>query len=183
MVSSIVMKKSVTFSQLTTFLNYHSVVSAIPKAWKCILHQNIPGEIDEHFTWLSTFTETKRGTPWAYNLIRKYDTNAIDTTRTYWCLKLNVNIEQEEWQQIRSHSYYAITISVRLRDFQYRVLSNRLVTNKDRNIWDKNISDKCTFCKNYVETTLHILYECQHTRKLWSACEKWFKYCRRKYYT
>ena len=56
----------------------------------------------------------------------------------------------------------------KLKDFQYRLLLGKLVTNKDLFEWGKRENPLCTFCENSIETTTHLLVECTYSNKIWS---------------
>ena len=49
----------------------------------------------------------------------------------------------------------------KFRDFQYRLLLNKLVCNVHLWEWGKKENGLCTFCKVEVETTRHILFKCE----------------------
>lgn len=69
-----------------------------------------------------------------------------------------------------------ISMSTKLRFFQFRVLSKSLITNVRVAKWDPLVSENCTFCHQYKETVVHLLFECNFARKIWTALTKWFKY-------
>ena len=52
----------------------------------------------------------------------------------------------------------------KFRDFQYRLLLGKLVTNKDLYDWGAASSDKCTFCKTSPKMLEHILIGCEKIR-------------------
>ena len=63
---------------------------------------------------------------------------------------------------------YACTKSTKLRDFQYRVLHSTLVTNDKLSMWGIINDESCSFCHNAPETIIHLLIECETSKKLWS---------------
>ena len=65
---------------------------------------------------------------------------------------------------------------MKLRDFQYRLLTNRLMTNTLRSKWISDVSPLCELCKKELETPLHLLCTCENVQKLWKAIGKWLKY-------
>ena len=56
---------------------------------------------------------------------------------------------------------------VKLRDFQYRLLLNKVPTNVDLTIWKMLDNEDCTFCRTSPETIMHLFYECIFVKRLW----------------
>ena len=61
---------------------------------------------------------------------------------------------------------YAYTQRTKFRDFQYRLLLGKLVTNKDLFEWKLKLDSSCTFCKETEETTFHLLYDCPRVKPI-----------------
>lgn len=59
-----------------------------------------------------------------------------------------------------------VTISMKLRDFQYRLLHNAIITNTRLCKWGILVHDLCTFCKTTAETILHLFCECDVVKSL-----------------
>ena len=57
--------------------------------------------------------------------------------------------------------------SPKLRNFQYRLLLNKVVTNVDLNTWKIKSSPKCTFCEQQDETSTYLMYSCPYTSKIY----------------
>ena len=87
------------------------------------------------------------------------DTFAVMKYRVSW-LKTGIDINYEEYT-LTFRNIYAITGNTKLRDFQYRLLLNKLVFNEDLCKWKKRDNDKCTFCGKYTETARHIFVDCE----------------------
>ena len=62
---------------------------------------------------------------------------------------------------------YRCTKSSKLRDFQFRFLHMRLVTNKERTLYGQIHSDLCTFCKAHQEDIYHLLIHCPISKNIW----------------
>ena len=62
---------------------------------------------------------------------------------------------------------YRCTKSSKLRDFQYRFLHMRLVTNKERKLYGQINSDLCTFCKAHQEDIYHLMIHCPISKNIW----------------
>ena len=89
--------------------------------------------------------------------------------KTYqkWKMKLNIDISKNDFLNLFS-TMYACTKSTKLRDFQYRVLHSTLVTNDKLSMWGIINDESCSFCHNAPETIIHLLIECETSKKLWS---------------
>lgn len=46
-------------------------------------------------------------------------------------------------------------------------MHNVIVTNQKLALWKIIDSNMCTFCRNHVETTMHLFWECNFVQKLW----------------
>ena len=63
---------------------------------------------------------------------------------------------------------YQITYVTKLRNFQYRLLLNKVITNQDLYYWNLKNSPVCNFCKSENEDIIHCLIECQFSKQLWT---------------
>ena len=65
---------------------------------------------------------------------------------------------------------YKTTRDVKLRNFQYRLLLNKVFTNDILYKWGKVNTNTCEICNdNSKQTTVHLLYECKQAQSLWKA--------------
>ena len=60
------------------------------------------------------------------------------------------------------------TISTKLRDFQYRLLNQAVITNTHLFKWKIIQADLCTFCEEQPESILHLLVKCKHSQLIWN---------------
>ena len=58
--------------------------------------------------------------------------------------------------KIAFQNMYKITYSTKLRDFQYRLLLNKIITNTKLHAWALADDDLCTFCGGKSETVEHL---------------------------
>ena len=93
-----------------------------------------------------------------------------DITYILWARDLGMYLDETRWEKVRIDGYY-LSLSVKLRYFQYRVLSRKLTTNYDRSKWNNKIQKVCIYCKAN-DMVLHVLYECQKIRKIWTNLTK-----------
>ena len=60
-----------------------------------------------------------------------------------------------------------VTNVSKLRSFQYRLIHNAIVTNKNLYQWKIKSSPMCTFCDESEENMLHLFLNCRHTKRIW----------------
>lgn len=142
-----------------------------------ILKQNAPSTQDTQI-WYDEFIEmTQKGkiTKIIYNHMR--GKSALDNSilRILWNNDLKLTLQQKQFEKIFI-MYKKITTSTKLRYFQYRILVRALVLNIHVSKWNKEVSQLCSFCDEYNETTIHLFVECTHVKKIWRAMKKWCKY-------
>ena len=101
----------------------------------------------------------------AYNLlisendqISKYFTRWIDEG-----IPLDFECYTKGFASIRK-----ITRSTKLRDFQYRLLLNKIITNDKLYEWQLTDCLLCMFCKNHRETIEHLFWECEKIKLVWT---------------
>ena len=158
-------------------LTYRSLVASIPTLWKEALKQlntrtelDLPGVLDS----MTNVKNISRKLYWAY--IERFEIN-YDSCCELWSQELKTDFHelQDKWpvlhDQIRS-----ISVATKLRWLQYRLLNRYLTTNVRRSKWDKTITHLCTFCQEFPETIVHLMWECKEVKLLWKALTKWMGY-------
>ena len=133
----------------SSYLKYYGLASAIPHHWK--FRQNNSHNDD-------------------YVLVSRKQVYVKILGKV-----LNANLKPQaclyKWQRLFGEGldfvYYfklpfIITQDSKLRNFQYRLLNRITTTNKFLKLRNVVDTDKCTFCMIYVETLVHLFYECNH---------------------
>ena len=151
-----------------TFLQYYGILEAISHQWKALICKNCTTVQIVYFNFESSnFTKSNY-----WRIIDKKQ--RIDTGLLYWSKKF-LDLQMDEWQK-RRLSTFKITPLTKLRYLQYRILSNKLSTNQSCSRWDPLINENYTFCLIESETVTHLLWECEHTQKLWQLLIRWMEY-------
>ena len=88
-----------------------------------------------------------------------------------WEQELDMEFTDEQWSKWLLE-VGKLTNSVKLRDFQYRIMNRCLTLNVHRAKYTK-MSSKWTFCADHDETTRHIFWDCKYSKQLWKALIKW----------
>ena len=126
----------------------------------------------------SLLQNVKNISGWAYKYLSKADEEKqCDTkTRYKWEVILNKEIPDNSWRDM----YYTVkklTLSTKLRSFQFRLTNRILVTNVQLQLWKIKSSNTCTFCNKYSEDYVHLFVNCQKVRSiLWYPLSKWLSY-------
>ena len=152
------------------FLQYHAVIAAIPKTWKEKLQNTI--DIDESDIFETAF-EVQKISSYIYKQIT-YKENVNDTGKLMWEKELKCSFD-DNWEKIRRYTFQ-LTPLTKLRYFQYRLLSFKLITNYHRSKWDNTVTAYCPFCERKLNTTVHLFIECSNVVKLWTGVTKWLGY-------
>ena len=140
------------------FIEYYALHSAIPSKWKREIKRVIDSkkQSDPPYTLLERMLENKKPTKWAYNMQRqKHEIVLPDNGYVEWNRILNTHINKEQWGTIRVQGHY-ISLETKLKYFQYRILSRKLVTNVHRFRWHQVDSPICYFCKIEEEKIEHV---------------------------
>ena len=61
---------------------------------------------------------------------------------------------------------------VRYRDFQYRLLHNKIFCNDILMHWGKVTSNICNLCHKEKQTILHLMYQCNVSQDMWQVLDK-----------
>ena len=153
------------------FLNYYAIISAIPKEYKQKIgkSKNIYSRENPVINLESTHFSR-----YMYKLAQE-KVSYIDKGRIKWQMELGREILINEWEKIR-YNTFKITLITKLRYFQYRMLSSKIVTNVHRAKWDQNISANCTICQEEKETVPHLFWFCKKINQIWKALNKLLNY-------
>lgn len=95
-----------------------------------------------------------------------FDECIVTSKHNRWERIFSEDIPEKEFQDTFK-ALYKITIVTTYRDFQYRLLTHAIVTNRSLKIWKIRETDLCTFCNLEVETYTHLFYHCEIIFPLW----------------
>ena len=105
-------------------------------------------------------------------LIRKTGTTQ-KASQEKWARDVEiVNIEEMQWETIYMRGFNC-TKSTKLRNFQFKLLHRRIVTNRFlQKIGIKN-RNNCIFCEVERETLFHLFWCCRIEQSFWKIPENW----------
>lgn len=156
-----------------TWFQYTQLIDAIPNSWKSTVLRNY----EPHYHELNFFTRIHNETKIA-NLVYSRlinDPTAIRSRCERWNRKLIISTTTENFCKLFKNMY-TLTISTKLRDFQYRLLTGILVTNKLLYLWKITDTQLCTFCRNSVEDEIHLFCECRIVKPIWQQLKSYIQH-------
>ena len=147
----------------TPFTKFYGVISAVKKVE--ISKNECDNESQNNFNFYKSMAKPAK---LIYSKIKSDETALQNTYNKF--LK-SWGIEQKECNYERFINTVTkinkITISSKLRSFQYRLISTAILTNI--RLYHMGIKDSkiCDYCE-CLETLTHLFWECPHTKKLWN---------------
>ncbi len=149
------------YGNCITQMQYNSLISCIPKAWKDCLkgadNKNKKSKIE-------VISKLPSVCKHIYMHLINAKCKEPVKSQTKWNLSLGLNITN--WENIYNNIFLS-TVCTKFRDFQFRLLHRSITTNKKLVIMKISTNDKCTFCNIEIETIEHLLYECQSCQLIW----------------
>ena len=162
------------FGPVLDALDYCSIISAIPRQWKHLIKTTDWLEFDTNTAGekLSKLNKPSKQIYW--KMVKDKFPENLEAFRQ-WKHELQINLEVDTWWQIYPN-FLKLIKPVKLRNFQYRVLTRTLTTNIKRNKWNNAVSPLCTLCYATRETILHLLADCEKAKRMWKALERVITY-------
>lgn len=159
------------------FVTYYGICASIPKLWMNTLRQNQPSPLPKQ-SWPQTFELLTQGKPSSniYNFLRDKAASDNSSLLILWNNDLRLDLQLKEFDRLFV-KIRKLTVSTKLRYFQYRILVRALTMNIRVAKWDSSVSPMCTFCNGFLETTVHMFAQCEIVqKKIWNPLKKWFQY-------
>lgn len=158
------------FGLCISWLQYNQILSAIPAEWSqaCINNNRIFTLYN--FDRLLGFNKISSI---VYDEFIKND-QALMSRKNRWELKLHIIMDIKQFQKIFANIYKQ-TICTKYRDFQYRVLTDTIPTQKLLNKWKKVDSDICNLCGMFPQDQLHLFCNCIKVRCLWESVKMYIR--------
>lgn len=160
------------YGQVLNWYEHAQIIDAIPSVWKNVLMESGPvwsfkGRNVNIIPGLTAnFTYTQ--------MIQIND--PLRKKREKWEKVLHCSVEEEDFEK-KFKAIYVVTIETKLRNFQYRLLTHAIVTNRQLKLWKVKDSELCSFCGRVPETYTHLFFDCKIVRNLWmdvfTFLERW----------
>ena len=151
----------------TSFLEYCTLILAIPKDWKEILVKNNINCEENENCYLVYKKYPSIMKPIYFNL--NHDPLLFAEIMFKWAKKQDEDfmIDMEGIQKAISN-INKISILSKLRSFQYKLLCKALTTNIHLQKYKIKSTNLCSFCDIEKETILHLFWMCQCVHRLWN---------------
>ena len=152
----------IKFNLQCNFLDYFSIVHAIPPEWKNILINNNNQNVQETTSQEEAINMLFKSTKICKLVHKKLVENLFIQPKAEqkWVDILEQNIE---WPDIYIIPFKT-TIIQRLRYFQYKILHRIIGVNKLLKDTGISSTNNCSLCTSGIETILHLFWECPVTQ-------------------
>ena len=150
----------------SNFLQYYSLLSAIPQEWKTMLKQEcfIPS------TEYVPLSIEKLTCKTIYNTLLNHQHFPPPTAEKRL---VEYGFNSQERQKIYSLPF-RVTNEVKLSVFQYKIVHNILYTNKILHKMKKKQQPDCPYCHGIDQTPLHLFVECSIANSFWNKFTNWY---------
>lgn len=153
------------YGNVLSWYEHIQIIFAIPFNWKQQL-VSLPFRDPEYNDQYFKACQMGKITQLVYSKLIS-DPNKITDKCVVWERRLNITINVKEFHKMFSNIIKP-TISTKLRDFQFRLLHNVIVTNHNLFTWKLRDDDRCTFCADSKEHTLHLFCQCRVVSAIWN---------------
>ena len=150
----------------SNFLQYYSLLSAIPKEWKTLLKQECFLPSTEYVP----LSIEKLTCKTIYNTLLNHQ-HFPPPTAEKRLTEYGFNFQER--QKIYSLPF-RVTNEVKLSVFQYKIVHNILYTNKILHKMKKKQQPDCPYCHGIDQTPLHLFVECSIAKSFWNKFTNWY---------
>jgi len=165
------------FHMQCTFLKYYSLLSAIPKRWKCIIREFFNNRFDADHVKHVSYTEKLLSLPKPVGVLYKDMINNHVKDQPYdraekWSIDIGKEVDDLDWYEAIYDSYRC-TNSTSIRSFMYKFAMRAVYPN--HLLYKMKISDspRCLKCGAESETIYHMFWDCPTVKKLISTLLVW----------
>ena len=150
----------VLYPNSMNWLEYNSLINAIPKSWIESMCTLVTNNADNCFEFLR-----KKPNVTAYMYNKLLGTNQAHV-KVYQRFSKTIEMTEIEYQKAFL-DLKQVTNITKYRDFQYRLLVNDIHTNTRLYYWGITNSQKCELCNEETQTIQHLMYECKVSADIW----------------
>ena len=153
------------FNCTINFLYYLSLIHSIPNHYKIGIKNAIQtGRVDP--SNVEVLIRTKKVSRKIYSDLAQKSASFPDKSFQFFSQTLNININNDIFISYFG-AMYESTRNTKLKNFQFRLLHNSIITNVQLKNWNIKDSDMCTFCNSTPETMIHLMLNCDISRRIW----------------
>lgn len=158
------------------FMQMYRLIQSIPHVWKSYLRnpvQNYDPFVKEN--WYDSCLKGDRISRRVYWYMIEQSFMPPQGSMLLWSQDLDTQFSSKQWSKICTFPW-KITLSTKLRLFQYQITQRCLITNINLFYYKIKDSKNCTFCNNSPETIKHMLLDCRIVSRFWGEVFDIFKY-------
>ena len=144
------------------FVYYYGIINAIKKAYRIAVAPPDRQSRDN----MDRIMGIEKVPKYIYNELISHNITFPEKAYRYHNDILDNSVSPETYREA-FNAMYRSTYSNKLRDFQYRLLHNALVTNTQLHKWGMLGNNLCTFCGSCQESCIHLLLTCSHSKDIW----------------
>lgn len=158
------------------FLQLYRLIQAVPHHWRVKLRaQDRYEELSIRVDWFDLACKGIKISKEIYWSLIDKRALGPQNSMLKWSQDLSIAYEVQAWSKICVFPW-KMTLSTKLRMFQYQITQRCLVTNIHLFHYGiKNLSN-CTFCNREPETIIHLLWRCDKIRRFWNEVFDIIKY-------
>ena len=152
----------------TSWLWYRQLTNAIPGEWKKILsNKNEEGTVTLPMIEYTQIIKQTKPSRKIYSLLNEADYTSVNKYLCKWNQMLSNVCDIDDYFAAFVR-LYKITAITKLREFQYRLLLNKIFCNDVLFRWKLVYSPNCEICNdNHKQDTIHLLIKCKKAQVLW----------------
>ena len=144
---------------------YKQLVSALPKLWKKKQCYDLQYQLPVHCMSVGDILECKKPVRTTYaKLIINISAVYLKRYHEKFCNTVSLCSFEDYLKMFCIAN--RISIRVKLRSFQYRILLHKIFTNDTLYRWGLVCSENCSNCE-VKQTLKHLLWDCPESAKLW----------------
>lgn len=151
------------FGQVLGWLQYNQLLSALGP-YRKILLQKEPGNTQDYK--VEKIKNENKISSMIYSALIEQPI-LITKYHHKWCKILNMAIPFKEYSRA-FEDLLQCTLATKYRDFQYRLLLNKIFVNDTLHKWGKVDSKLCDFCLISDDNIVHMLCRCTKVQKIWN---------------
>ena len=155
------------FALRIKWLEYKATINAIPNHWKFFLKSE--NCIDNTVSKYEMIANQKKVSRMIYRDLQE----SLDIARhccQVWGKKTNIIVTTPEFI-VHFKNIYQVTDIVKFREFQYRLLHNKIFCNDVLVHWGKVSSNVCNLCNLKKQNIQHLMYECDVVKGIWEKVQ------------
>ena len=153
------------FNCSINFLYYLGLIHSIPNHYNTGI-KNTVQTVSIESSKIDVLMQTKKVSRKVYSDLAKKCASFPEKSYQFFSQTLNININKDLFISFFGLMYES-TRSTKLRNFQFRLLHNSIITNIQLKSWNIKDTDLCTFCNSTPETVFHLMLNCHISRSIW----------------